>query len=285
MKGRLRFLIFGTSELFVLFAASFLMLSACGGGGASNIPGSSSGNNNTTVIPSQTGSVSAVFAANSIDQMMFIQSSNGNSAGNTKSFVQVAGALTSLDKYALSGTSAVTQDIAGDANFALGRWVWGTVTDTSSNNTVVQTMDGSMANAAWHYILLNKLSTLPTSGVMVCDNGTFTHPTYNDGTNHTNSAVTSGSKASLSFSASGASYSFTLSTTLGTTTHILNFSNTNVGLGLVMIGNGFGAGVAGGYGFLSDGGNGTIRISGIYSNENYQNIGASYYGTYSFLCQ
>lgn len=271
---------FSACELIVLLGASGLMLSACGGG-ASSSGGGSPGNGNAVVIPSQTGAVSAVFVPNGIGQEFAEMSWIGNSAGATSSFVQPAGALTNLYKYALSGTPTVTQDIAGDANFTLGRWVWGTVTDTSTSS-VVDTMNGSLVNAAWHYVLVNKLSALPTSGSKTCDTGTFTHPTYDNGTFNTNVAVTTGSNATLSFSASGASYSFTLTTTLGATSHTLNFSNTNVGLGLVSIGQGFGAGVAGGYGVLSDGGGGTIRISGLYAN--YQNPGIGYYGTYSFLC-
>ncbi len=285
MKQELRFGFSSALELVVLFSASILLLSACGGGGGTGggNNGNNFGNNNLPVIPSQTGSVSAVFVANGIGQGFFIEYGGGNMAGNATSFVQATGALSRLSVYAHSGSPAVTQDIAGDADFVLGRWVWGTVTNTTTS-AVLETMNGSMANNAWHYVLVNKLSVLPTSGTMVCDSGTFTHPSYIVyGSSSENVAVTTGRNASLSFSASGASYAFTLDTTMGATTHTINFSKANTGLGVASIGNGFGNGVAGGYGFLSDGGGGAIRISGIY--ENNQIAGIRYLGTYSFRCQ
>lgn len=285
MQKGFRFSLFVLCELVVLLGAPAFLLSACGGGSSGGVNGGTNGNNlNATITPpSQTGSVSAVFAANGIGQEFFIISRMGNSAGSSASFVQAAGLLTSLYVYAHSGTPAVTQDIAGDANFAMGRWVWGTVTDTSTSS-VVDTMDGSLANTGWHYALVNKLNALPASGVMTCDTGTFTHPSYTIyGSSGANAAVTTGRNATLSFSASGASYSFTLDTTLGTTVNTLTVAKTNVGSGLTLIGNGFGNGIAGGYGFLSDGGGGAVRINGMFMDN--RNSGISYYGVYSFRCQ
>lgn len=286
MKLRVRYLISCVCELAVLLGISAFLLSACGGGGGVGVSVNTGGNNGgivTNTPPSQTGAVSAVFAASGVSQSFFVISRVGNSAGSTASFVQAAGPLSSVYVFAHSGTPAVTQDIAGDANFTIGRWVWGTVTNTSTS-AVVDTMDGSLANSSWHYVLGNKLSALPTSGSKVCDSGTFTQPSYVVyGSSSANVAVTTGRNASLSFAASGASVSFTLDTTMGATTRTLNFANTNVGLGLASIGNGFGNGIAGGYVMLGDAGGGAIRINGLYSN--YQNAGFSYYGTFSFLCQ
>ncbi len=285
MKLRVRYLFSCACELAVLLGISAFLLSACGGGGGVGVSVNNGGNNGgiTTITPpSQTGAVSAVFAASGVGQSFFVVSGMGNSAGTTASFVQAAGPLSSVYVYAHSGAPAVTQDIAGDANFTIGNWVWGTVTNTSTS-AVMDTMNGSMANSSWHYVLGNKLSALPTSGSKVCDSGTFTHPSYVIyGSSTTNVAVTTGRNASLSFAASGASISFTLDTTMGGTTTSINANKTNAGNGLILF-NGVGGGVAGGYVMLGDAGGGAIRINGLYSN--YQNTGFSYYGTFSFLCQ
>jgi hypothetical protein len=79
--------------------------------------------------------------------------------------------MTTLNSNVLSGTSA-TKDISGDANFAIGRWAAATVITASGADTLT-----GNDNKAYHYLVFNTLSALPTTGSATCDAGVFTAPT------------------------------------------------------------------------------------------------------------
>ncbi|HEY5993636.1 MAG TPA: hypothetical protein VIU46_03450 [Gallionellaceae bacterium] len=259
--------------------ASLTLLSACGGGkgGTAVLPGTAAPS-----VPTQSGSVSANFAATATTPRFLLTGATGTTVyGSGASSVQVAGAMTTLGSYTLTGSPAVTQDISGDANYAMGRWVWGTVTNTATA-TVLDTMNGTKPYEAWHYIQFNTLAALPTAGVKICDTGTFTQPTFVAGATGVNSGTTTGSGATLSFSATGAAISVTLSTTAGGATNVATLSATNLLLNNLAFSGGVGWGLTGGQIGLSDGGGGAIRINGIYNTT--LNNGATYIGVFSFKC-
>lgn len=255
-----------------------LLLSACGSGqGGATAPATSG---NQPSVPSNTGSVSANFVATGTGSQVFLSSWMLQSYGAipAASFVQAAGAMTTLGNFTLSGNPAVTQDISGDANYAQGRWVWGTVKNPTFN--VTDTMNGSMPSDAWHYVVANRLAALPTTGVRTCDAGTFTTPTLIFG-GGTNTGTTTASNVTLSFSAAGATLGFTLSTTANGSTGTTTFSATNLTLNSITISGNLGVAPYAAI-YLGDGGGGAIRIVGNYSITLPN--GTGYLGAYSFRC-
>ncbi len=292
MKQGLQIFSFSTSIITAFaLATSVSVLSACGGGGGAAGNSGTSGNNpgNTqSSVPSPSGSVSANFVPNGNTPQFILSTSYGIQAigGLATAPVQVSGVVTTLGKYSFSGSPAVAQDVAGDANFAMGRWVWGTVSDTSTTpSTVLDMMNASYASDTftWHYLLLNNASAWPSSGTMTCDNGVFTKPTVTAGV--TTAPVTTGSLATLSFTLAGiskATLGFTLTTTDGSASNVANFS-ANLGYGSMVSVHGVGAGASDTWILLSDGGSGAIRINGLYSTALPN--GNTYQGVFSFKCQ
>ena len=258
-----------------------ILLHACGGSSSSSSPSNTGNNNsNTPALPVNSGSVNANFVANSKSPTLFLMSEGLTARAIASSFTQENGAITQAGNFTFTGTPHVTRDIAGDADFAAGRWVWGTITDTSTN-TVRATLDQTnRALATWHYLLVNTLSALPTSGSKTCDSGSFTPPTLISGALAGTTGTVAGSAASLSFTASGAVLGFTISTTANGLTSSAIYSSTNLSLGSTDL-NGS-TGVNGAWIYLSDAGSGAIGISGLYSSR-FQD-GSVYSGVYTFKC-
>lgn len=258
-----------------------MLLQACGGSSSGSSTSTTSSNSNTSNPPSNTGSVSANFVANA-NTPKFLLMNNGYTGGaNASTFTQESsGAITQAGNFTYTGTPHVTQDITGNADFAAGRWVWGTITDTSTN-TVKATLDASnRAQATWHYLLINTLSAMPTSGSRTCDNGTFTPPTRMSGTQGGTTGSVTGSSATLSFSTSGATLGFTISTTASGLTASKSYTVNNLGLGTTNISGSLGTNGASIY--ISDAGNGAIGISGFYFSQ--MTDGSVYGGVYTFKC-
>ena len=156
-----------------LSVLSLSLLQACGGGGDgdSSAPASAPASGTPTSTPAQTdsGSVSAKFVRGAAPRHAQLSVGTQTFGRLTESEQASSGAMVRLNDTTLSG-SAVTQDISGDADFALGRWTAGTVTTKSG----AQTLTG---NRAHHYVAFNTLDALPTSGSATCDAGVFTTPT------------------------------------------------------------------------------------------------------------
>ncbi len=274
------FLVQGALGLIV----SGLLLSACGGGGSGG--GSPGGYTPAPPgAPSNSGSVSASFAVSGASATFYLAPASGALANAATtpaaSAVQSAGAMLQLGDYILT-LSPVTQDISGDANYAMGRWVWGTVKSVATS-AVLDTMNGSTTYDAWHYVLVNTLASLPPSGSKTCDAGTFTTPTYiAGGTFIANTGLTTSSNPTLSFSATGATVNFTLTTKVGGALNAIAISASNVAASTSVLSGSMGAGNSGAWIYLSDGGAGRIRINGIYNNT----VGGSgtFQGAYTFLC-
>jgi hypothetical protein len=179
-------------------ASTLFLLQACGGGGgdggdtSANPPGDNGSGDtgapgdNDGGNTGNTGSVSASFQRGSASRYMLL-SPLGQTFGTLSSSQQATdGAMTTLNSNRLAGAYAV-QDIAGDASFALGRWVKGDLTLGTDTSTLNGT-DGK----AYHYLAYQMVSAFPGTALH-CANGSFTAPTYTGG----------GSQAALTGSATG----------------------------------------------------------------------------------
>jgi hypothetical protein len=184
--------------LLILSASSLLLLQGCGGGGGDNNDTSASNGGGNTTAPggngggsttppsgngggntgtggsgsggADQGSVSALFARGDASRYILLNPL-GQSSGQLSSSTQAAdGAMTALNGNQLSGNYAV-QNIAGDASFAIGRWVQGTVTTTTGADTLTGT-DGR----AYHYIAYQALSAFPSTPLQCGGSESFTTP-------------------------------------------------------------------------------------------------------------
>lgn len=153
------------------------------------------------------GSVSAKFVANENARSILL-SKNAQIIGSAMPSEQAdSGAMLRIGSNTLSGDHQ-TVDIAGDANFALGRWVKGTLT----RDTDTVTLQGK-DHESYHYIVYNRLAALPIDGKLQCESVAATAPT---GESDTQQKVGSPSgSASVSFDSSGAAVQGTIQVRAG----------------------------------------------------------------------
>jgi hypothetical protein len=191
------------STLLAAVLASAL-LQACGGGDGGDTvataPTGSTANGNgdsatTTTQPAASGdqgSVSAPFAVTAdLSRYMIFSPSGSKFGGLTATSQAASGAITDLETTNSSITfsdSGVTKDIAGDASYALGRWVTGTITTASGtydpNTQVLVLILPGQSNVlpgtdqgSYHYAAYNILASLPTAGNYACALQSSTTPT------------------------------------------------------------------------------------------------------------
>lgn len=161
-----------------LAAALLLSLSACGGGGSdtnssndgsNNNQGGSDSNGGGTADQGNQGSASAPFVAGANSRYLLL-SSLATSFGVLASPQQSStdGAVTAVGGYQLS--NPVVQGIAGDASFAIGRWVKGSV--ASSSGTATITND----KTSYHYLAYQAFSSFPSPNTQNCTVSNFTTP-------------------------------------------------------------------------------------------------------------
>ena len=182
------------------------VLAACGGGGGDPVPAAATPAPAPTAV-ANTGSVSAKFVPGTTPRYLLLGQSMQVSGAATPAVQDAAGVMTTLSGNTLSGSPTGTLEIAGDASYAQGRWVQGTVTTASGASTLT----GTTASAAYHYVAHNALGTLPTSTSvpLVCAAARLTAPTYVSG-GGAGAATATGSatgSATLSFGAAGAAVS------------------------------------------------------------------------------
>lgn len=273
-----------TSKLLIPSILSIALLQACGGGGGGDggaAPAASTSNSGSgatgTAASADSGSVSAKFVAGAASRYQLAGVSVQTFGGLSASVQSASGAMTTLGTNVLSGSS-VTKDISGDATYAMGRWVAGTVTRSSGSETLSGT-----DNRAYHYIALNSPAQFPTTGTLSCDAGTFTTPTYQSGGSGTSPSTGSATgSATLSFGAGGASVggavnvaasgsagAATLNTTITSTT-----STVITG---AYLGGGAGAAVQ-----IGDAGGGAFLVAAGYAATLAN--GARYIGVAKFRC-
>jgi hypothetical protein len=192
-------------------------LQACGGGGDGDAQAEASG-----LAPPETekpatsdiGRVTAKFIPKEKSRPMLF-SMSGLSIGSGGPFEQAdSGAMVSLGSNTLSGPHR-TVDISGDAHFALGRWVNGTVTRSSGTYTLT-----GKDHESYHYLAFNGLTELPTSGKLQCTAVATTAPTALSDT-HAKLGSASGT-ASVSFDTSGAAIQGTIQVNAGGETTVVN---------------------------------------------------------------
>ncbi|WP_159915766.1 hypothetical protein [Pantoea sp. 18069] len=187
--------------LLSLSVLSLSLLQACGGDGGSG--GDAAPAALTLNVPAaeepaaaDIGAVSARFVANENARSILL-SKSAQSIGSAVPTEQAdSGAMVRIGSKTLSGDHQ-TVDIAGDAHFALGRWVKGTLT----RDTETVTLQGQ-DHESYHYIVYNRLAALPLDGQLQCESVAATAPTALSDT-HQKLGSASGS-ASVSFDPSGA---------------------------------------------------------------------------------
>jgi len=161
--------------------------------------------------------VSSKFVANDNMRAMLIAPSQQSSTRD-KDFEQAdSGAVVRLGSTSLSGAHQ-TVDIAGDAHFALGRWVRGTVSRTTGSTT----LDGKDTDS-YHYLAYNGLAELPNTGELQCTIQAATAPTALFDNNATVGTV-SGS-ARISLDDDGAHINGTLQVSAGAESATLNLDH------------------------------------------------------------
>ncbi|OBV40603.1 hypothetical protein [Janthinobacterium psychrotolerans] len=263
-------------------------LSACGGG-------SSSSDSATAVTPANpvnpvapvtpvapvsgdTGSVSAPFAGNASARYLLLAVASQSTGALTSVSQGANGALSEIAGAAFTGTPAITREISGDASFAQGRWFTGTIT----RSTGATVMSGN--NASAHYNVYKTLASLPASGSLACDAGTFTAPSYTGGGVIGQDAyfgAASGS-ATLSFGATGASLAMTVNASAGGQQASISGAGLLAAPASTAIGGGFLGGSSGTLLALGDAGAGRYLVIGGYKVVLAN--GASYQGVATFRC-
>ncbi|MCD2514104.1 hypothetical protein [Comamonas endophytica] len=148
------------------------LLQACGGGGddkASPAPPAAEG---IAAAGADIGSVSARLVPTETRRFLLF-SASGHSILRGESEQTDSGAMVRLGSATLSG-SRQTVDITGDAHYALGRWLKGTVTRSSQT----ETLNGDN-HKSYHYLAFNGVTALPTIGQAECKTVAATAPTAN----------------------------------------------------------------------------------------------------------
>lgn len=259
-------------------------LAGCGGGSDSpaNASGTdTSGSSNTQAAISNTGSVEAPFVRGP-NARYFLMSVAMQSFGTLSTHTQETnGAIAQLGTASLTGTPNATQEIAGNATFAQGRWNVGTVTTSVG----VTTMDGT-TNQSFHYLAFNELPSLPTSGALNCSAGKFTAPSYIGGT-HTSSKSeyvgTSTGSGSIAFDSSGAHVTLNIVATSGNDSATANLAGTVTSqYRTYSVGN-LGGLTTAGLVSLGEGANGSVILASFYKVQ--LGNGRAYQGIASFVCQ
>lgn len=263
-----------------------VLLTACGGGGGSSTPtstGSSSSSSSSSLpTPTNTGSVSSPFVGNSNAQYVLngvgLQSSGLLSPSQQNS----AGGMTTLGKNTLTGSPTAIEDMSGDATYAMGRWMLGTATTIASTNVLT-----GKDNSAYHYVAYNQLSSLPTTGTMTCNSGTFTSPSYVGGNvGNVQPSAYFGSatgNATLSFSSAGAAVSVNLTATAGGSSGTGAFSGTIATANSSVIKGNYYGSSTGALLTVGDGGSGKVFVVAPYTIALANT--ASYTGIALFRCQ
>lgn len=221
-----------------------LVLTACGGGSSD---GDSSGSSNTPQTPTNgsntqdqndrsttTGKVTTAFVHTATASMILVPFS-GFSLGNinTNTVVQNSdGSYTNFENYELTGDKIAVKDIAGNENFALGRWSYGTAKKYNSDGTLLSQNDLQKSqNLYWTYTVYNRYTEGATSvGKKNCEVSAFTKPYLtnwgsNTGTSLPNLATSTAGIGEFELLADGkATFKISITTTNGISTKTATYS-------------------------------------------------------------
>ena len=267
----------------ILLSLSLLsLLQGCGGDGDSSGEAGPGGLGLTAPAAAEPtaaaiGSVTARFVPGKNSRYLLL-SKFMQSVGRADDAEQAdSGAIVRLGSNSLFGAQQ-TVDVAGDAHFALGRWLKGTLTQTSEPPKT-STLTGTDQDS-YHYLAYNRLAELPTSGQIQCTTVAATAPTA-----LTDAAVKTGSAsgtASVSFDASGAAIKGTLQVRAGADNATVDLSTqieeaASMSITGLLFGNGRGAGMV-----LADQGNNVPALVVAYRADFPG--GALYNGVARFTC-
>ncbi|TCM65770.1 hypothetical protein EC844_1147 [Acinetobacter calcoaceticus] len=208
-----------------------LLLQGCGGGSSD---GETTNNSNTgNLDPSKpkpdtsvgrdqnTGKVESNFVATASANYVFIPF-NGFSMGKltASEFPQHSdGSFRELGSYSLTGDKVAVQDIAGNENFAIGRWSWGTANkkDSSTGEVESELLQKSQ-NYFWTYAVFNRFEA-SSIGEKKCEATAFTQPyltRFGAASNSPYLAKTTGTATFNLINATQANLEITLTTSNGT---------------------------------------------------------------------
>lgn len=193
-----------------------------------------------------------------------LTSASLQSAGNPTPFTQGSdGAVTVLGGYALTGSPVATQEISGNANYAQGRWDAGSVTSSSGVFPL-----GGITDDSYHYVVFNKLTSMPANGTLTCDAGKFTKPTYAGGGMivmlAANLVGSSTGNAAVTVDGNGAHVSLSITTTGNGLTSTANLQGTVASVDSSYISGGLGGLGSGGMVTIGDAGNGAVFVVASY---------------------
>jgi len=192
------------------------LLQACGGdGGDSGSASSPTGGGGGTTPPASgdQGSVSAPFVVNAQGRFMVFATSAASMGPLTSVQQTDSGAVVSLSGYntvSLSGNTLI-KDIAGDASYAIGRWVQGTATIPSVGPVELTGAD----SPSYHYAVYNVPASFPATGSYTCVLQSATTPTLLVGGRGPETGSVSSQGVGLRFDSAGANLSGSLTITAG----------------------------------------------------------------------
>jgi hypothetical protein len=141
------------------------------------------------------------------------------------------------------------------------------------------------SNAAYHYVVFNAPASVPSSGTLACDAGTFTTPSWVGGTSvaATDNLGHVTGTAQLSFSSNGAAVQVALNVGNSAGSGANNFSTTIAPTAAsAFAGHSIGAGQPGAFVALSASGTAYDVVGGYMANTSNN---AQYTGTFRFHCK
>lgn len=262
------------NKLFILSSlVPLVLLQACGGGGSETVavtvtPGGLTPNVNS-------GSVSAPFKAG--DKPAYLAMSESvRSIGALNPVVQAtSGAMKTLGDTVL-GDDGVTKDISGDATYAMGRWVFGTVTSKTGSEMLV-----GNDNRSNHYIVVNTVDEYPASKTLTCASGMFTLPTDVNLNSKAPLGTVSGS-ANLRFDGGVATIGGTINVSTDGATGSVSLTGTSPTPLKVAVTGSYLSGGAGSATIIGDAGGGAYLMATSYAAT--LSNGARYLGVAKFRC-
>ncbi|MEE9887145.1 hypothetical protein IV507_14875 [Acinetobacter nosocomialis] len=218
-----------------------LALTACGGSGsdggtwsAPQTPNTGLNSQEQTDRSNSSGTVTAAFVPTATANMMLIPF-NGFTLGKMDANRAVQnndGSYTKFENYELTGDKIAVKDIAGNQNFALGRWSYGTAKQYKSDGTLSsQDVLQKSQNLYWTYAVYNAYTQGATSvGKKTCEVSAFTKPyltNWGHGSSSTlpNLATSTAGTAEFELLADGkATFKISITTTNGRSTNTATYS-------------------------------------------------------------
>lgn len=267
-----------TIRILIAAMVSAGALAACGGGGDGADASAEAAPSTTPTAPTApANAVSAPFKAGTAPGVAAF-GAGFQSTGVLSSHTQRGdGAVTKIGDRSLGG-EAVVRDVKGDADFAMGRWAAGTHTTPSRTETLTE------PGAGVHYLLYNRLASLPTTGTATCDSGAFTAPGHVGGTavNAADIVGSASGTASIKFTAEGAAITLTITAKNSNSTGTGNFGGSLDTPTSSYIAGGIGTGVSSGTVSMGSSTGNAFHVLGGYTIN--LSSGARYTGVFKFRC-